>query len=78
VDSSIVVKNLKNVNEPYILKYNTINKPETNYDKMVISPFLNEYRKDNPLKKQARTLPIDIIYPTKCTFIYIRQKIMLK
>jgi len=65
VDSSIVVKNQTNINEPYILKYNVEDKPEIINEKMYISPFLHETMIENPLKQASRTYPIDMIYPTK-------------
>jgi len=67
-DSTIVVENDDNVSKPYLLKFKTISKPEVINSKIYISPFLNETLKDNPLKQNERTYPIDMIYPTKRTY----------
>ncbi len=69
VDSSIVVKNLNKIKAPYVLNYKVEDKPERINGKIYVSPFLNENLKENPLKQQSRTYALDMIYPTKQSFI---------
>ena len=69
VDSSIVVKNLNKIKAPYVLNYKVEDKPEKINGKIYVSPFLNENFKENPLKQQTRTYPLDMTYPKKQSFI---------
>jgi hypothetical protein len=69
VDSSIVVKNVNKIKSPYVLNYKIEDKPLKINGKIYVSPFLNENLKENPLKQQSRTYPLDMIYPKKQSFI---------
>ena len=62
-DSTLKVQNQNKINQPYKLKYVVENKPEIINGKMYVSPLLNEVIKDNPLKQQSRSYPLDMIYP---------------
>ena len=68
VDSTIVIKNSNNINQPYIIKYQLSDKPEYVNEKFLISPFLKETITDNPLKKHSRTYPLDLIYCNKRSY----------
>ena len=69
VESSILVKNQFKVNEPYMLKFSTSEKPEMKDYKIYISPFMNESLKESPLKQQTRTYAMDMQYPVKQSFL---------
>lgn len=60
---SIAIQNFSEINLPYILSFSTKAKAEIVNDKIYISPFLNETITDNPLKRNTRTYPINMIYP---------------
>lgn len=64
-DSIIKVKNLLNIEEPYMLEYSSLQKSEIINEKIYISPFLNEHLENNPLKQNTRSYPIDMISPKK-------------
>ena len=68
VDSSIVVKNQLNKENPYILTFKQTCKPVIVNEKIYLSPFLNETISDNPLKQIGRTYPIDMTYPSQRIF----------
>lgn len=68
VDSSIVVKNQLNFEEPYILTYQQTSKPEVVNEKIYLSPLLSESVLDNPLKQKERNYPINMMYPQKRSF----------
>lgn len=65
IDTTIVVQNQLNKEEPYVLKYNQMSKPEIVNEKIYLSPFLNETVTDNPFKQKERTYPIDMLYPKR-------------
>lgn len=62
IDSLVVDKHMDNTNL-FSYKYNIEDKPEILNGKIYIEPFFNEVIKDNPLKLETRTYPIDMIYP---------------
>jgi len=64
-DSTITVENADNVLKPYLIKFKATSKTETINSKIYVSPFAKEALKDNPLKQNERTYPIDMIYPVK-------------
>jgi hypothetical protein len=64
-DTSLIVKNQQNINEPFIMSYNIEHEAEVINNKIYISPFLEELLADNPLKQAERTYPIDMIYPSQ-------------
>ena len=68
VDSSIVVRNQTNINEPYILNYRITDRPEKVNNKIYVSPFVREMITENPLKQPSRNYPVDMIYPKKTTY----------
>jgi hypothetical protein len=68
VDSTIMVKNLKDKNKPYILNYSIKENLERINDKIYILPFFHEVINDNPLKLKSRTYPIDMTYPNYKSF----------
>ncbi len=68
IDTTIVIQNQLNREEPYILAYKQTSTPEIVNEKIYLSPFLNETISDNPLKQKDRTYPIDLTYPKKRIF----------
>jgi hypothetical protein len=68
IDTSIMVKNQLDKENPYILTYKQTSKPEIVNEKFYLSPFLNETISDNPLKQKERTYPIDMTYPKQRIF----------
>lgn len=69
VDSSLVITNLKDANEPLIIEYQ-MRKTATGLNgKIYISPFLGQTIGDNPLKQKSRNYPIDMVYSKKRSFI---------
>jgi len=66
-DSSIVVSNYKNIEEPYSLKCNLKIKPDVINDKIYFFPFINETITKNPLKQTENLYNIDLIYSQKRT-----------
>jgi transglutaminase-like putative cysteine protease len=62
-ESSVSVQNQLKKNEPYILKYSAVYKPEIVNEKIYIQPFLHEAPSDNPLNQTSRTFPLDMVYP---------------
>ncbi len=68
VDTTIMVQNQLNKEEPYILTYHFTSRPENVNDKIYLSPFFNEIISDNPLKQKERTYPIDMTYPSQRVF----------
>lgn len=69
IDTSIVVRNQDRIKEPYYLKFKISFPAERINGKFYISPFLNETISDNPLKQSTRAYPIDMIYPSKRSYI---------
>ena len=68
IDSSIVIKNVKDIGKPYQLSYKISNEAQIIGNKIYVPPFLNETLKSNPLRQKNRTYPIDMTYPKKYTF----------
>lgn len=68
IDSTIQIKNQKDITKPYKLKYSFSAKTEGLNGKIYVSPFLNEVLSDNPLKQEERKYPIDMIYPIRRSF----------
>ncbi len=68
IDSTIVVKNQLNKENPYLLTYKQTSKPLIVNEKIYLPPFLNEIISDNPLKQNERTYPIDVTYPNQRVF----------
>ena len=64
-DSTIFVKNYDDPKRSYFFKYKVTDKPEKINSKIYVSPFLNEYLKENPLKQQTRSYPLDMVYASR-------------
>ncbi len=61
--NSIAIKNLVQVEKPFILSYKVKYKTEKISDKIYFSPFLRETIEENPFKQNTRNYPIDMVYP---------------
>ena len=68
IDSSIVIRNVKDIGKPFQLSYEISNEAQIIGNKIYVPPFLNETLKSNPLRQKYRTYPIDMTYPKKYTF----------
>jgi hypothetical protein len=68
-DSNIVIKNQNIYPSPYFMSLKFNSTPESINDKIYVSPFLNEVIKDNPLKQNERSYPIDMVYPEYRSYV---------
>jgi hypothetical protein len=65
MEQSLAVKNLSEIDLPYIITFKTTNKPNIIGNKMYIYPFLNDAISENPLKQTKSSYPLDMAYPQK-------------
>lgn len=71
IDTSIVVANQTDVEQPWELRYKIVDKPMRVKEKVYLAPFFDQVMSDNPLKQKKRTYPVDIVYPQKRSFTTI-------
>lgn len=64
-ESTLMVKNDKDKEKPYTIRFQQKGTPEMINNKIYIAPFLDMILTENPLKEDERTYPVDIIYPIK-------------
>ncbi len=68
-ESNIDVDNMKDLAKSYNVKYRFNKKAEYINNKIYISPFFNEIITENPLKRQTRNYPIEMLYPKLRVFL---------
>jgi hypothetical protein len=67
-ETSIKIENQNDVNNPWMLSYTLQSDMNYSTEKLLLSPFLNLVLRDNPLKQNSRTYPVDMMYSSKIDY----------
>lgn len=59
--SNFAVKNIRELNLPFVFSFER-NIPYEKEKKLILSPFMGNFHKDNKFRQESRTLPIDMVY----------------